>query len=205
MASWQQARAWRAKGLCKDCGRKPAKDRVRCQPCLDRQSVYNKRAYDKRKAAKGGNVEPQCQPSKGPMRAEHEWDAEGELCVNCGKPRPAGFVPSAAPADPQPAPVPQRRAADQVKRSAGPRGTVTIPSREQRLRFHGQMTAPVPGRPVPVREVEPVAVVHGAEPADDVATIPDPIAATIAELDLWRSEIDNAISTLQRLQARKSA
>jgi hypothetical protein len=228
MASAKQAKEWRAKGLCKDCGRKPVKDRVRCQPCLGRQAVYNKRAYDKRK---GVAVEPQCQPSTGPMRAEHEWDDELGLCVRCGAKRPAGFVATAAP-EPMPEitpAAPKPSAADSLKRSPGPRGTVAPLSREQKQRFHAGVMLPAPDPLAEVRKqvaqesrefarefaarvaAEPV-VKHPDQfaekagmPAEDVATFPDPIAATIAQLELELVETELVLDVLRRIHTRRKS
>jgi hypothetical protein len=209
MASARQQAEYVAKGLCRSCGAKRAPGRAKCEPCLARHREYLRVAYRKHTTrAKGDNVEPQCQPSKGAMRAEHEWDDEIGACVRCGEKRPTGFMPTAAAEDP----APVHTAADVITRSAGPRGTRAPLTREQKLRFHGGMMAPVPapaGAPqaAPSISAPQVRSKNYTSAPEDLATIPDPIAATIAELQLWRAELDVTIATLERYaeRARKSA
>jgi hypothetical protein len=59
------------------------------------------------------------------------------------------------------------------------------PSPAHRAAFAGQMLTPAP-------------------PREEVATIPDPLVAALAALELERDEIDIAIATLRRLQGRKA-
>jgi hypothetical protein len=222
---------WKAAGRCGTCGEKPAPGRKCCQACLDKQAKRDavRRAVPRvgkwkpggpgrppvwARVKGGAAMEPQCQPETGPMRAEHEWKADG-TCAHCKAPRPAGFVPLAAPEDP---PAPRQpiipSAADSLKRSPGPRGTVAPLTREQKLRFQGGMMAPVPARPasltpadaptfVPAeREPEAVPEGFGALPLD-VVTFPDPIAAVIAQLELELVETELVLDVLRRIHTRR--
>jgi hypothetical protein len=190
MASNPTRDRWKAAGLCGQCGHKPSPGRKCCPRCIAKQQARDaaKRTtpiVGKWKPGgpgrppvwarvKGVNVEPQCQPSKGPMRAEHEWDDEVGMCTRCAAKRPEGFVPSAAPEVqiPEAVQIPAFKptAADKLKRSPGPRGTVAPLTRDQKQRFHAGVMLPAPmrepltpGAPpfVPVREVDDTDVAAG--------------------------------------------
>jgi hypothetical protein len=137
------------------------------------------------------------------MRSEHEWDDEVGACVRCGAQR-RRELPKAGPIEDQP----PASAADRVTRVGGPRGTRARQTDEQRVNFgigpKRHVTPPVhlaPTVPAAALTLPPGNI----EPAPDVATIPDPITAAIAELQLWSDEIGVAIDTLRRLHGRKSA
>lgn len=148
-------------------------------------------------AREGFSVEPQCKPSSGPMRAEHDWDEEVGACRVCGAKRRSATPPAASPRPPQ-RPIVVRGAADGLRRSAGGRRT---PTPEQRLAFqsHTLTPAPVLARPLP----PPPPADPDEQP--DLGTIPEPMAAAIAALELERDELKIAIETLKRLQGRKAA
>lgn len=78
----------------------------------------------KQQREKGGaSVEPQCKPSKGPMRAEHDWDGEIGVCRACGT--------ANGPTSPPPA---VEEHAEPAQPSARPgRGGHRKATREQRL------------------------------------------------------------------------
>jgi hypothetical protein len=154
-------------------------------------------------------MEPQCQPKTGPARAEHQFDEDG-ICERCGFVSGSRVPPAATP---RPAPRPiVAPAADGLRRQAG---GVSKPGRDARIAF-GQMAGTTP-RP----RADAPSSGNGHEPqahdiacpcpdcererpqSADVATIPDPLGAAIAELELERSEIEVAIETLGRLRARK--
>lgn len=146
-------------------------------------------------AKEGFSVEPQCKPAGKPMRPEHDPDYEVGACRACGaKLAPA---PAATPRA-QERPIVVRGAADSLTRSAGGRSK---PTREQRQAFHGQSLTPAPP------PAEPATSRPNPDPPgpEDVARIPDPIAATIATLELERAELEVAIETLKRVQGRKAA
>jgi hypothetical protein len=227
MANRDLREKWQRAGRCGLCGEKPAPGRKCCPRCLEKQQARDAAKRTTPRVGKwrpggpgrvpvwarvkGVNMEPQCQPSNGPMRAEHEWGDEVGACVRCGKLRPAGFVPLAAPEDP---PAPRQpiipSAADKLTRSAGPRGTVAPLSREQKLRFQGGMGA------VPAREPLTPGAPPFAGPADappegfgalpleaDVATYPDPIVAVIAQLELELVETELVLDVLRRIHTRR--
>jgi hypothetical protein len=140
-------------------------------------------------AKEGFTVEPQCKPKSGPMRAEHDWDDEVGVCTVCGVKRSAATSPSVSPwPATRPIVAPPPGAADGVRRSAGGKRKPTL---EQRMAFGSGTLSPAP--PPQSRAVE------------DLATIPDPAAAVLAELELERDELEVAIDTLKRRQARKAA
>jgi hypothetical protein len=234
MASNPTRDKWKAAGLCGQCGRKPSPGRKCCPRCIAKQQARDAAKRTTPIVGKwrpggpgrppvwarvkgGAAMEPQCQPSNMPMRAEHQWDDEVGACVRCGKLRPAGFVATAAPeSEPLPVVQPSARqvpiasAADKLTRSSGPRGTVAPLSREQKLRFQGGMGA------VPAREPLTPGAPPFAGPADappegfgalpleaDVATYPDPIVAVIAQLELELVETELVLDVLRRIHTRR--
>ncbi len=179
MSSTKQSQDWGRRGLCPGCGKKPKPGFKRCEPCLAKQRDYDKK-WRITHQEKGANVEPQCKPSKGPMRPEHKWDEDG-ICEACGA-RRTTFAPTRLPAA---GPLPRARPG---------KGARHKPSDEHRAAFFEASS--IVAKPRKEAAIE-------ARSVEDVATIPDPIVATLAALELERDELDIAIATLRRLEARK--
>jgi hypothetical protein len=154
------------------------------------------------------------------MRQEHEWDDDLGLCTACGTKRETA-TPPAAPPRPAPRPIVVEKPAGAADGLARKTGGARKPTAETRAAFASQTLSPAPApRETPATESVKafvgavvdrqdahalVAAMVERETISDVATIPDPIAATIAVLELERSEIDVTIETLRRLQGRKVA
>ncbi len=84
-------------GLCTQCGKRPpVAGQHRCKACAEKNREWQ-RAYYERQKRKGGNVEPQCRPAKGPMREAHDWDDDTSLCTACGVKRAEATPPAAPP------------------------------------------------------------------------------------------------------------
>ncbi len=184
MSSAKQSSDWGRRGLCPGCGKKPKPGLKRCESCLAKQRDYDKK-WRMTHQEKGGEVEPQCKPSKGPMRPEHTWDEDG-ICEACGaKQTPLTVLPKAGPLVPA---KPKRTGLDDgplLPRARPGKGARHKPSDEHRAAFVGAASVMV-------------------ESKADVATIPDPLAAVLAGLELERDELEIAIATLKRLEARKA-
>ena len=199
------------RGLCGGCDRPPRPGMQLCKACGEDQAKKNR---DYRFANGGGKwrpggpgrppkdrreiMEPVCKPARGPMRAEHTPDEDGDLCRVCGQsiaPEPAATPRPAPRAIVAPAPQRAHRPSAETKAAFNPT-PAPRPAPPQELQ---ELPTIGPGRP-------PAARGRSVE-AEDVATIPDPIAATIAalELELEREEIDVTLATLRRLRVRRAS
>lgn len=188
------------RGVCARCGKQPPKPGgQRCETCLEylrgRSEAWRRNHGCKPKVEGGpgappksqgarATMEPQCRVN-GRMRSEHVFDEDG-LC-DCGQKRTT-FAPRPALRDVTSPPVRKVRSIADLERPARPgKGGSHKPKPEERRAF-GQMDG---GGPKP----SPATPTVIASPA-----IPDPVAATIAQLELEREELDQAIETLRRHQ-----
>lgn len=213
------------RGVCARCGKRPPKPGgQRCETCLKylrgRSEAWRRRhgsdpwrAGGPGRAPKGATrMEPQCKPTDGrPMRPEHDFDPEVGRCAWCGAKRETATPPAATPR-PAPRPIVAAPAAEGLRRSPGGRSKPTAEGR----RAFGQMAGGGDPRRKPVASAA-IEVLTGAPDPEliepvlapdfgaDFASTPDPIAATIAALELERDEIDITITTLRRMQDRKAA
>jgi len=160
--------------LCVGCGGKPKAGRLRCEPCLRRQSAYDK-AY--REKQKGVTVEPQCKLPDGKMRADHVYGPVDGLCA-CGA-RRTDFAPR-PPLRPE------------ILRK------VSIPWKPK------LKAPPVPRPSAPAVRAAPKSAPKPREKRQPLAPAPKKhhpaIAAAISALESRRDQIDAAIATLRNIE-----
>lgn len=149
-------------------------------------------------------MEPQCKPSKGPMRPEHSYDEDG-ICTACGSTR-ATFAP-------RPEPVEVSAPRKPLPKARPGKGASHKPSPAHAAAFAEARSFVAAPKPEPAKDVNTLAATldrsllreYPKPDSEDVATIPDPMAATIAALELERDELDVTIATLKRLHGRSRA